>query len=113
MTTAFALHSILNKDGEIAPGTIFDAGSDYDDLKRLGAIRDLTDTEWGLHRAFSPSVHGTGALVKDKKKHLKEVQAEILKDVRTEVLAPKADPISEDTKPVTPVADVDNPKLDI
>jgi hypothetical protein len=63
MTTAFALHSILNTVGEIAPGTIFDAGSDYDDLKRLGAIRDLTDTDWELHRAFN-----SAPAAKEKKK---------------------------------------------
>jgi hypothetical protein len=96
MTTVFALHSILNKVGEIAPGTIFDAGSDYDDLKRLGAIRELTDKEWELHRAFN------SAPVKEKKKPKEAASKET-----------QADPISEDTKQATPVADVDNPKLDI
>jgi hypothetical protein len=108
MTTVFALHSILNKVGEIAPGTIFDAGSDYDDLKRLGAIRELTDKEWELHRAFN-----SAPAAKKEKKPWREVGAEVLKEARAEVLAQKVDPISEDTKQATPVADVDNPKLDI
>jgi hypothetical protein len=104
MTTAFALHSILNQAGEIAPGTIFDAGSDYDDLKRLGAIRDLTETEKELHQAFN-----TAPAAKKEKKP-KEVPP---KETQAETIVPKVDPISEDTKPTTPVADVDNPKLDI
>lgn len=104
MTTAFALHSILTQTGEIAPGTIFDAGSHYDDLKRLGAIRDLTETERELHRAFN-----TAPAAKEKKKPREAAS----KENQVETAVAKTDPISDDTKQATSVADVDDPKLDI
>jgi hypothetical protein len=53
MTTAYAIHSIFRKGGEVPAGTIAEfTDEEFAELRRLGSIRLLTKDEAAIHGAL-------------------------------------------------------------
>lgn len=56
MTIAFAIHSIMLKDSEIAPGTVTEFSDElFDELEPRGAVRPATPQEVAVYQAIKAS----------------------------------------------------------
>ena len=56
MTIGYAIHSIMLKDSEIAPGTVAEFSDDmFDELEPRGAIREASPQEVAVYNAIKAS----------------------------------------------------------